>query len=373
MGKDRMVKRLRKQRYMIWYVIGFVMSICLVACDKKGNPQGTEEPDLSDSTQVTNYTNPVFEPILADPSVIKADDGWFYAYGTEDNWGDGQGSRLVPIVRSKDLVKWKYTGTAFGSKPTWKPSGGGIWAPDVVKVNGKYYMYYSFSVWADPDPGVGLAIADSPAGPFIDQGKLFLSSEAGIANGIDPFYIEEDGKKYLFCGSYSNAATQGIHAFELSNDGLSVKDLSAKIKISAGDFEAVMIHKRNGYYYFFASKGGCCDGAASTYHVCVARSTSLLGPYLDKTGNPVTSRGTGTLLIQGNNTYAGPGHNAQIITDKAGTDWFIYHAIKKSNPKVSSGASRRSLMIDKLTWSADGWPDIKGQSPSLNQQSAPVF
>ena len=37
------------------------------------------------------YKNPVFEPIMADPTVVKADDGWFYAYGTQDDWGDGKG------------------------------------------------------------------------------------------------------------------------------------------------------------------------------------------------------------------------------------------------------------------------------------------
>jgi len=45
------------------------------------------------------YTNPVFEPILADPTVVRADDGWFYAYGTQDDWGDGHGSRLIPVVK----------------------------------------------------------------------------------------------------------------------------------------------------------------------------------------------------------------------------------------------------------------------------------
>lgn len=351
----------------------FFLGACMVACNKSSENKETGDPDPPDSVAVKEFTNPVFEPILADPTVILADDGWFYAYGTEDDWGDGKGSRIVPIIRSRNLVEWIYTGTAFGSKPTWKTSGGGIWAPDVVKVDDKYFLYYSYSVWADPDPGLGLAIAESPSGPFIDQGKLFLSSGAGIANGIDPFYIEEEGKKYLFCGSYSEAANQGVFAFELSDDGKAIKDISRKTKIAAGDFEGVMIYKRNNYYYFFGSKGGCCDGAASSYHVCVARSTNLLGPYQDKAGNAITSRGHGTLLLQGNHVFAGPGHNARIITDKNDTDWFVYHAIKKSNPKVSSGATRRSLMIDKLSWTVDGWPEIKGNSPGTSAQAVPVF
>ena len=53
-------------------------------------------------TSSHKYHNPVFEPILADPTIVKADDGWFYAYGTQDNWGDGNPAHLVasPIQRS---------------------------------------------------------------------------------------------------------------------------------------------------------------------------------------------------------------------------------------------------------------------------------
>jgi arabinan endo-1,5-alpha-L-arabinosidase len=110
-------------------------------------------------TGSAKYLNPVFEPILADPTVVRADDGWFYAYGTMDDWGDGNGPRLVPVVRSKTLTDWAYVGDAFLKKPSWKEKGG-IWAPDVVKVDGKYLMYYAFSTWGDSDPGIGLAIAE---------------------------------------------------------------------------------------------------------------------------------------------------------------------------------------------------------------------
>lgn len=364
---------LLKNRLFSYFGLFLLLVGFSAACSKSSNdnPPGNTNPE--DTSKVTTYINPVFEPILADPSIIRAADGWFYAYGTQDDWGDGKGSRIVPIIRSKDLVQWYYTGTAFQSLPSWKTTGGGIWAVNVVKMENKYFMYYSYSIWADPNPGVGLAISNTPYGPFKDLGKLYLSSEIGIANGIDPFYIEANEKKYLFCGSYSNKANQGIYAFELTEDGKSIKDPSQKIKITAGDFEGAMIHKRGAYYYFFGSKGGCCNGAASTYHLCVARSKSLFGPYLDKDGNSITERGNGTLLIQGNDTYAGPGHCARIITDKKGTDWLVYHAIKKSNPKVSSGASRRSLMIDKLTWASDGWPKIEGRSPSEIKQDAPLF
>ncbi|SKB49844.1 arabinan endo-1,5-alpha-L-arabinosidase [Parapedobacter luteus] len=332
------------------------------------HPDSQHAPVRQDST----YINPVFEPILADPSVIRdPHSGYFYAYGTQDNWGDGQGSRLIPVLQSANLVDWQVVGQAFSSKPTWK-SNGGLWAPDVNYVDGKYYLYYAYSTWGDPNPGVGVAIATKPTGPFVDHGKLFTSEEVDVPNSIDPFYYEEAGKKYLFWGSFSDAPTQGTYVVELADDGLSVPDLSRKIKLAAGDFEAVLIHKRDGYYYFFGSKGSCCDGANSQYHVLVARSERLMGPYLDKAGNPITARGNGTLFLKGNDKFAGPGHNARLITDDAGTDWFIYHGIDRTQGKVSSGASRRMLMLDKVIW-RNGWPEIAGEAPSTTPQRVPFF
>lgn len=321
------------------------------------------------------YTNPVFEPILADPGIIRGDNGMFYAYGTEDDWGDGQGTRPVPIIESRNLVDWKFVRNSFtwSSRPKWK-SGGGVWAVDVTKVNGKYLMYYSFSIWNDPNPGIGVAEAATPAGPFTDIGKLFLASEIGVPATIDPFYVEEGGKKYLFFGSYSTAANQGTYAVELTDDGKRIKDFNKKVKVAAGDFEAVTIHKRGEYYYFFGSRGHCCDGLNSTYNVRYGRSKNLLGPYVDKSGSDIRERGKGTLFINGvgNSKFVGPGHNAAIVTDDAGTDWFIYHAILRSTPYVSSGANRRSLMLDRITW-INGWPEIKGSTPSIEPQNGPHF
>ncbi|MCF0061200.1 family 43 glycosylhydrolase [Dyadobacter chenwenxiniae] len=322
-------------------------------------------------TKISIYQNPVFEPILADPTIIKADDGWFYAYGTMDDWGDGKGAHLVPVVRSKDLVKWDFVKDAFLKKPSWKEKGG-IWAPDVVKVNGKYYMYYAYSTWGDANPGVGLAVADSAAGPFTDLGKLFLSAEVNVPNSIDPFYIEADGKKYVFWGSYSNAPTQGTYGVELSADGKTVPDLSEKFKIAAGDFEAVMIQKKGDYYYFFGSRENCCDGAKSKYHIRVGRSKDITGPFLDKDGKDLKERNSGSVLIQPNEKYAGTGHNARLITDNAGTDWLLYHAIDRSNPTVSTGANRRVLMLDKVTWK-DNWPEILNAQPSIDKTAAPLL
>nr|WP_236976172.1 family 43 glycosylhydrolase [Membranihabitans maritimus] len=337
-----------------------------------GRSMGQTALQSGGTWQGETFTNPVFEPILADPTVIKdPKSGLFYVYGTQDDWGDGMGSRLIPVLKSENLVDWEVVGEAFETKPAWKERGG-LWAPDANYINGKYYLYYAYSVWGDANPGIGVAVATNPDGPFTDKGKIFTSEESGVPNSIDPFYWEENGRKYLFWGSYSSAPSQGTYGVPMAGDGLSVLDLSRKFKIAAGDFEGVMIHKRKGYYYFFGSKGNCCEGARTKYHVMVARSESLKGPYLDREGNPIAERGNGTLFIEGNYVFVGPGHNARLITDDMDMDWFVYHGIDKNQGKVRSGATRRMLMLDPVVWK-DGWPEIRGNTPGTSSQSAPVF
>lgn len=62
------------------------------------------------------------------------------------------------------------------------------------------------------------------------------------------------------------------------------------------------------------------------------------------------------LVLEGDGeTFFGPGHNSIIIPDDAGTDWMIYHSYVKENGTVGG----RLGMLDRIVWSADGWPTIK--------------
>lgn len=327
---------------------------------------------MAHKIQQKTYTNPVFEPILADPTVVRdLQSKMFYAYGTADNWGDGKGQRLVSILQSADLAHWTWIGTAFSSKPNWKAEGG-IWAPDVVQLNGKYILYYAYSTWGDPNPGIGVALATRPEGPFSDQGKLFDSKQINVPNSIDPYFFTENGQNYLFWGSFSDADTQGTYGVELDKNGTAVPDLNQKFKVAAGDFEAVVIHKRKEYYYFIGSKGSCCEGEKSSYHVLVGRSRNLKGPYIDRQGRDLAQRGSGTLLLKGNRRFVGTGHTSRIITDDEGNDWILYHAMDPNHPRVSNGGNRRMLLLDQVIWDKD-WPVIDGASSSAEEKLAPKF
>ncbi|PZX58226.1 arabinan endo-1,5-alpha-L-arabinosidase [Algoriphagus ratkowskyi] len=342
----------------------FCAALAFVFCSESSESRNVIPYNLTSDT--LKYTNPVFEPVLADPTVVKVGEE-FYAYGTEDNWGNEGGYRLVPVIKSKDLINWKLVGNAMSTKPDWKEKGG-IWAPDVTQVKDQFYMYYSFSTWGDVNPGIGLAIADKPEGPFIDHGKVFDSEEIGVKNSIDPFYMEKDGKRYLMWGSF-----HGIFLTELTADGR--KPTGEKVQVAGNHLEAPYVYEKDGYYYLFGSTGTCCAGAKSSYRILVGRSEMLEGPYVDKYGKSMRDYDSGTLVVGTNastNGYAGPGHNAEIVTDAEGQDWLLYHGMSKEKPKLNNGTNRRVLLLDKIIWTS-GWPSIACEEPSMSSQKSPSW
>lgn len=344
------------------------MALIVLAC--KEDHQNTLIWTDTSSLPETSYQNPLFEPDLADPTFIRAADGWFYAYGTENTWNEGE-SHVVPIIKSKNLIKWTYVADAFEKKPTWHGNGG-IWAPQIVfnDTDGFYYLYYSFSAWGDANPGIGVAKSKNPEGPFEDLGKIFDSNTSGVDNSIDPFYIQigsgRNKKSYLFWGSF-----RGIYGVEMSD--MKTAKMNTKFQIAGSAFEAAYIYVYDGKFYFFGSAGSCCEGADSQYRVTVAKADNIKGPYLSKSGAGIlNAEGTPFLKGDRNGGWVGPGHNAEIIKDDDGRYFILYHAINVNNPFLPGGATRRPLMIDEIIWQ-DGWPTIEGGVPSHTIKDSPRF
>ena len=304
---------------------------------------------------------------VADPTVIRTDEG-FYLYATQTN------SYWIPIYFSKDLVNWEFKRSAFrkATRPTEDvlPGGGAFWAPEIRYINGKYVLYFSWAKWGDGSISyTAVATSDSPVGDFLNAKPLLITDDFG-SNCIDQFYYEEDGKKYMFVGSFN-----GIYVTELTDDGLSVKRGAdgkpvLKKQVCGRAFEGTNIYKKGKYYYLFASINNCCpnNGMDSKYKVVVGRSENLLGPYVDRKGKDMLDNSWELVLEGDGETFFGPGHNSIIIPDDAGTDWMIYHSYVKENGTVGG----RLGMLDRIVWSADGWPTIKKCVPSKGDL-LPVF
>ena len=360
-----------KKIIIIVLCVPVFLMLLVLACGNTINKEELTKDDPPASVTLF-YQNPLFEPDLADPSFIRAADGWFYAYGTENTWAPGI-NRVTPIVRSKNLVRWEFVANAFTTKPSWKSSGW-IWAPQIVlnARDGLYYLYYSFSAWGDSNPGVGVAKSQYPYGPFEDMGKVLDTKSTGVANSIDQFYIElgsgQDRKAYLFWGSY-----QGIYGIEMNDDMKTT--VGEKFKIAGNSFEGSYIYELNGRFYFFGSSGNCCEGANSRYRLSVAVADNIKGPYKTKDGKDIINNGQeGTPFLQGDKNvgWVGPGHNGEIIKDDKGRFFILYHAISYSNPLLPNGATRRPLLMDEVVWQ-DEWPVIENNVPSSTLKAAPYF
>lgn len=360
------------------FISGMVVIICTLASScspetyplsfdpgKKDGPSPIIIPP-SDPGVIKTYSNPVYkDKTHADPTVIRVGNV-FYSYSTDNR---------IRILASTDLVNWTYVNTSFtaSSRPNWAKNADGtsayLWAPDIAYIEGQYVLYYSL---AAEKYGIGVATSHSPEGPFTDRGKLIQNGDVpGVEGCIDPCFFTEDGHNYLIWGSH-----KGIFITELTSNGLSLKSPASKTsitKICKDTWEGPIIYKRGNYYYFFGSTGVTIlkDGrteADITYNVQVGRSTSLFGPYLNKSGGNLLSAGTYQLL-KGNDAFIGPGHHSEIIEDDNGDTWMLYHAFIKGQASKYG----RILMLDRIDWDANGWPVMNGGNGPTITSMMPVF
>lgn len=327
------------------------------------------------------YYNPVMNVDCPDPSVVRYGD-YFYVFST-GAW----------VYKSKDLVSWEYVGNAFESMPAWIPAKvqRGIWAPDINYIKNQFVMFYTLHDTSDSDGdfwncGIGVAVAPTPDSKFTDLGKLFTAKEIGVPESIDPCYFEDDGTKYLIWGSFTNdyitenLTGYGIYALELDKNGTALdedvedaaddKVLLTNVKGSGGTnggLEGTMIYKRNGYYYLLASCGASDPNWKDKYHIVVARSESLFGPYVNKEGS---KNAFTTLIYPETGNAAGTGHCSEIIEDDAGQTWLLYHGRNIRNGV--NDADKRVLYLDQILWDDNGWPYVENNGPSYSH-AKPVF
>ena len=322
------------------------------------------------SPTAATYTNPVIDADFPDPAVIRAPDGFYYAYATQTKVGDKWIN--IQLARSADLVTWRELGDALPAKPNWASKTQDFWAPHVSRRGDTYFMYYS----AKPDTSderhglcLGVATAGGPLGPFVDKGTPLKCGD-GFLN-IDPMAFDDPatGKPLLYWGSGFGP----LKVQQLGPDFMSFAAGSAPtelVQIVKNDpahyqelIEGSWVIRHGGYYYLFYSGNNCC-GVKAHYAVMVARSRSATGPFETLAPNPVI------LASRGN--WIAPGHNA-IITDRRGQDWIVYHAVDVRRPAdlpSDEVNTRRVMLIDKIEW-VGGWPTIAGSGPSAEPQRRP--
>lgn len=338
------------KRILIFVVALVVLASATYAQNNNRRPH-RERPSQVTYDQVNTH----------DPVMAKEGDT-YYLFAT------GMG---VSVMSSKDMKTWKFEKSVLEKAPEWAtkliPSyRGHTWAPDVIFHNGLWHVFYSCSAFAKNTSAIGVATTptlnpNSPDYKWTDHGMVIQSvPNRDMWNAIDPnIIVDEEGTPWMNFGSFWD----GIKMVKLTPDMKSVAQPEEWVSLCRrertfelddanpgdGAVEAPFIMKHGDYYYLFVSFDYCCRGKRSDYKVVVGRSKTVKGPYLDKEGKRM-DKGGGSIVIQGNENWAGIGHNSAYHFD--GKDYFICHAYSLAE----NGASK--LFIREMQWDAEGWPIV---------------
>ena len=302
----------------------------------------------------TGKGNPILPGFHADPEILYSNKtGKYYIYSTTDG-RPGWGGFRYYVYSSSDLKEWKNEGVALDAKSdqiSW--ANGNLWAPAAVEVKQpdgsyKYYLYFSARPNDNGRKQMGVAVADSPAGPFVDLGQPLLAKNHPGCKGqlidVDVFIDPVSQKPYLYWGNSFMAGA------ELEPSMTKIKDETVTVMTPQGgslkDYayrEAPYVFYRNGLYYFMWSVD---DTGSPNYHVAYGTSKSPLGP-IEVAKEPIA------LLQDPQHEIYGTAHNSVI--QKPGTDeWYIvYHRINKEFLHEQPGV-HREVCIDKMEFNPDG-------------------
>lgn len=290
--------------------------------------------------------NPVFEGWYADPEGIVFGDR-YWIFPTYSAAYDDQ--LFFDAFSSADLVHWTRHAKIVSTQEI-KWAYRALWAPCCVEKDDRYYLFFGANDLQRPggplyDPtdkksltgGIGVAVADSPAGPYKDHlGKPLVGDFHNDAQPIDQFVFQDEGKYYFYYGGWGRCnvgvLNEDFSGFVPFDDGEIFHEITPK-----GYVEGPVLFKRKGKYYFMWSQGGWGN---STYHVAYAVAESPLGPFVKK----------GTVLESDESLATGAGHNSVMQVPGQDQWYIVYHR----RPIPNEGRDHRVVCVDVLEFDEQG-------------------
>lgn len=336
-----------------------------------------------------------------DPSVIKVG-STYYVFGSH-----------LASAKSTDLMNWTQLTsgvsatnllflngsanvlTELAETFSWAQSDT-LWAADVRQLaDGKFYMYYNACKGDSPRSALGVAVANSVEGPYVDKGIILRSGMWGQTshdgtiydamkhpNTVDPHvFPDQAGRLWMIYGSYSGGIfimkMNPANGMPLPGQGYGKRLMGGNHSRIEGAF--VMYSPATSYYYMFTSFGGL--DANGGYNMRVARSLNPDGPYLDaqghdmanvkanparplfddasiapygvkmmgnflferKLGEPGTGIGTG---------YVSAGHNSAHYDAATGKHFLVFHS------RFPGRGEQFEIRTHQMLMNADGWPVV---------------
>jgi arabinan endo-1,5-alpha-L-arabinosidase len=286
------------------------------------------------------------QPGIHDPSTVVVHDGKYYTYGT------GAG---LPISISDDGWTWRRAGTLMSAVPGGRQDviargGNNTWAPDIIRVGDKYFVYYS-APGTQPKSAIGLLVGrtldpESPDYKWEDGGPVVWSDGVEDSNAIDPglFRDPTDGRLWLTYGSYFGY----IRLVELDpKTGKRLYPARQPLNIAINSEASIMIY-RDGWYYLLVTHGSCCASANSSYNIRMGRSRNVRGPFVDNMGIDML-QGGGKLFLGSGGRFIGPGHFGLLDLGDGVQKFSCHYEADLDRGGISV------LDIRPLLW-RDGWP-----------------
>jgi xylan 1,4-beta-xylosidase len=282
--------------------------------------------DLGDGT----FLNPIVAGDHADPSILKDGDDYYLTHSSFDMYPG------VLVRHSRDLVNWRPLGPAL-LKPI-----GSVWAPDLVKHAGRFYIYLPART---PTYRSNYVIhAERPEGPWSDPVDLKLPDH------IDPGHaVGEDGKRYLFLS--------GGDRVRLTDDGLATAGPVEHVydpwhypedwDVEGFSPEGPKLTRHGEWFYLITAVGGTA-GPPTGHMVIAARSRSIHGPWENAPGNPLVRTRTNA------ERWWSRGH-ATLVAAPDGSWWLMYHGYENGFWTLG-----RQTLLDPIEWTADGWFRARG-------------
>lgn len=288
--------------------------------------EGQRKTDLGNGS----YLNPILAGDQPDPSVLKIGKDYYMVHSSFVS---------VPgllIWHSQDLVNWEPVGPALNRFV------GSVWAPDLVRYKGRFYIYFP-ALSADRLTNM-VVYADDIRGPWSDPVDLEVGN-------IDPGHVATpDGKRYLFFSAGYMAP--------LADDGLSVTAPAKKVydgwkypehwEVETFAQEGPKVLHHGDWYYMVLAEGGTA-GPATSHMVIMARSKSIEGPWENSPYNPIVHTASAA------ETWWSRGHGT-LVEGPDGKQWYlVYHAYEKDYYNLG-----RQTLLEPVEWTDDGWVKAAG-------------
>ncbi|WP_395341364.1 glycoside hydrolase family 43 protein [Ningiella sp. W23] len=318
----------------------FLAILCLNGC--------TKLPEDAPENPESYSGNPLFDGWYADPQIaIFNNQYWIFP-----TYSDEFRAQLhMDAFSSTDLSNWqKHENIIDNDIISWAKQA--MWAPAIVEKDNQYYLFFAANdpqtpdrKWWNPDDdinhfgGIGVAVANSPGGPYRDYlGQPLISEFYNGAQPIDQFIFEDtDGTHYFFYGGWGHCnlgrLNEDFTGFEPWENGELFKEVTPE-----GYVEGSVMFIRNGKYYFMWSEG---DWADNSYQVAYSISDSVEGPF-ERVGVVMSSQAP---------IATGAGHHSVLHIPDSDDYYFVYHR----RPIPNESPHHRVVAIDEMHFDEDGF------------------